>query len=246
MHIELKTPNLRTIRRRICRPPSRALPRPPPNFTACYDNLLSEHIDEARELGKHPFETPGWQPLSEGIPRLLRRDDLADEIREGLTRLSDTYEQWQNDRAVDRRIDFQETHAPPTKPAPTSLPLKQSPSGYRPPAEPRPPHLPAPASPPRSSAAARSPTGADLYANYRQRLQDHDAKAKSIDKDLFDTPGWVSLAKEIPGLLQRNDLSREAHDFLTRLSESSDRWTERQKAQQAGKTQKRPSRGMSF
>ena len=98
-------------------PDLQAAPARPPATTAelysMYDNLLSKHIDEARELGKHPFETPGWQPLSEGIPRLLRRDDLADEIRQGLTQLSNTYEQWQNDRTLDTTHEPAILHAPP-------------------------------------------------------------------------------------------------------------------------------------
>ena len=77
-----------------------------------FANDLAEHVDRARELQRHPYETPGWPELAERCDRLLKAGFLTPDREAQLSELQDHHRAWQQEKANEIRMPFEDDRGP--------------------------------------------------------------------------------------------------------------------------------------
>ena len=73
---------------------------------------LSQHVDRARELQRHPYETPGWPQLSERCQELLNSSFLTSDQQARLANLDRHHREWQQEQASQIRMPFEDDRSP--------------------------------------------------------------------------------------------------------------------------------------
>ena len=78
---------------------------------ADFANDIENHLEEARQLHRHAYETPGWGSLADRCDRLLQSGTLTPDQQDQLTKLSDHHRAWQASQSQER-VPFQDNRMP--------------------------------------------------------------------------------------------------------------------------------------